>query len=120
VEPEYWLDRHVSSTLMFAEGGWHDATGQAWVRLGSPLSTNGVNEAINLAGGVAARYTLLLAPLVLVQALPAPPRSSSLPSGLRYRNQSRTRVGEDLSPRSPLQKGACMGLAASRRVLAGG
>ncbi len=69
VDPEIWLDRHVSSTLMFAEGGWHDATGQAGVRLGSPLSTNGVKEAINLAGGVAARYTLLLAPLVLVQGV---------------------------------------------------
>ena len=37
VEPEYWLDRHVSSTLMFAEGGWHDATMPPG-RLGSALA----------------------------------------------------------------------------------
>jgi uncharacterized membrane protein len=86
----------------------------------SLLSLNGVNEAINLAGGVAARYALLLAPLALVQAVTSTTALFVFVFGIALSALSPALAREDLSLRSLLPKGACVGLAAIGAMLAGG
>lgn len=86
----------------------------------SLLTTNGVNEAINLVGSVAARYALLLAPLGLVQAVTSTTALFVFVFGVALSIFSPALAREDLSPRSLLQKGACVALAAFGAMLASG
>lgn len=86
----------------------------------SLLVTNGVNEAINLAGSVAARYALLLAPLSLVQAITSSTSLFVFLFGVALSLFSPALAREDLSPRNLLQKGACVALTALGATLARG
>jgi uncharacterized membrane protein len=90
---------------------------------GSPaslLSLNGINEAINLIGGVTARYALLLAPLALVQAITSTTALFVFAFGVALSAFSPALVKEDLSLRSLLPKGACVALATVGAIIAGG
>ena len=84
------------------------------------LATNGANEAINLAGGVAARYALLLAPLGLVQAVTSTTALFVFVFGAALSALTPALARDELSARALLQKGACVTLAAIGAILAGG
>ncbi len=85
----------------------------------SLLATNGLNEAINLAGGVAARYALLLAPLALVQAVTSTTALFVFVFGIALSVFSPALAKEDLSLLGLSQKGAGVALAAFGAALAG-
>lgn len=85
----------------------------------SLLATNGLNEGINLAGGVAARYALLLAPLALVQAVTSTRALFVFLFGVALSVINPAFAQEDLSLRSLSQKAACAAVAGFGAVLAG-
>lgn len=86
----------------------------------SLLATNGLNEGINLAGGVAACYALLLAPLALVQAVTSTTALFVFLFGVALSVINPAFAQEDLSLRSLSQKAACAAVAGFGAVLAGG
>jgi len=86
----------------------------------SLLATNGLNEGINLAGGVAARYARLLAPLALVQAVTSTTALFVFLFGVALSVINPAFAQEDLSLRSLSQKAACVVVAGFGDVLAGG
>lgn len=72
---------------------------------GALLSINGVNEVVNLSGGLSARYALLFAPLSLVQAIGSTTTLFIFLIGVAL-SLFVPRLGrEDLSTRNLLQKG---------------
>lgn len=70
------------------------------------LAINGVNELINLAGGLGMRYALLLAPLSIVQAIGSTTSLFVFLFGALLTLFAPGLGRENLSPRNLLQKGA--------------
>lgn len=79
---------------------------------GPVLAINGSNEVINLAGGLIARYAMLLAPLSLVQALSSTTTIFVFLFGIALTLFLPGIAREDLSARSLMQKGVAVVLVA--------
>lgn len=87
---------------------------QALVRTnpGPVLAINGANELINLAGGLIARFALLLAPLGLVQAVGSTTTIFVFLFGIVLTLLVPGVAKEDLSARALIQKGVAVSLVA--------
>ncbi|MEJ0020311.1 MAG: EamA family transporter [Acetobacteraceae bacterium] len=128
VEDEFWSTTAWTSAGQALVGLLLLARGSTWRQLvmmlrgDAPLvvSVNAANEAINLAGSLAQRYALVLAPLSLVQAIGGTAPLFVFAFGLALSAVSPRLASEDLSPAGLLHKSIAALLVVAGVVLIGG